>query len=157
MNTLNENSQEFLIEFQHVLVTGSTDTATGSRTRMRHTHLFPSSRSLEAAKPRRADNGLINALLSTLSCILVKRLVEGFGAECFRAALFSFICCLRRWGGWISVVSHSYEDGIRALLLRPLDSKISPGSLLIGPSFAPEKSQWLQDAQLQSMYKQSSN
>lgn len=36
------------------------------------------------------------------------------------------------------VVLLLYEEGITALVLRLLDSKITPGSLLIGPGSAPK-------------------
>lgn len=63
----------------------------------------------------------------------------------------SFVVCDTREVGFLTesvtpVVSHLYEEGITALLLRLLDSKITPGSSLIGPSFAAEKSLWLHDA-----------
>lgn len=61
----------------------------------------------------------------------------GVWAERFRAALFCFICCLRRWGGGISYWA---RDSSRLALARrgekgfaaaPVDPKITPGSLLI--------------------------
>lgn len=60
----------------------------------------------------------------------------------------SFVVCDTREVGFLTesvtpVVLHLYEEGIMAVLLCLLDSKITPGSLLIGPSFAPEKSLWL--------------
>lgn len=50
------------------------------------------------------------------------------------------------------VVSHLYEEEGRALLQRLLDSKITLGSLLIGLSFALEKSLRRLDAYLESVY-----